>query len=52
MATGVTPTRNSYEAGIGAEYKLGAVTIGGRYERLMKTGFDADAFTAKVRYDF
>lgn len=52
VATGVTPTRNSYEAGIGAEYKLGAVTIGGRYERLMKTGFDADAFTAKVRYDF
>ena len=52
VATGVTPARNSYEAGIGASYKLGAVTIGGSYERLMKTGFDADAFTAKVRYDF
>ncbi|WEK32585.1 MAG: autotransporter domain-containing protein [Candidatus Pseudomonas phytovorans] len=52
VATGVTPARNSYEAGIGVNYKLGAVTIGGSYERLMKTGFDADAFTAKVRYDF
>jgi outer membrane autotransporter protein len=52
VATGVTPTRNSYEVGVGANYKLGAVTIGGSYERLMKTGFDADAFTAKVRYDF
>ncbi len=52
VATGVTPTRNSYEVGIGTNYKLGAVTIGGSYERLMKTGFDADAFTAKVRYDF
>lgn len=52
VATGVTPTRNSYEVGVGANYKLGAVTIGASYEKLMKTGFDADAFTAKVRYDF
>lgn len=52
VATGATPTRNSYEVGVGANYKLGAVTIGGSYERLMKTGFDADAFTASVRYDF
>ena len=52
VATGATPARDSYEVGIGANYKLGAVTIGGSYERLMKTGFDADAFTAKVRYDF
>lgn len=52
VATGVTPARDSYEVGVGANYKLGAVTIGGSYERLMKTGFDADAFTAKVRYDF
>ncbi|MFJ4458247.1 autotransporter domain-containing protein [Pseudomonas sp. NPDC089392] len=52
VATGVTPARDSYEVGVGANYKVGAVTIGGSYERLMKTGFDADAFTAKVRYDF
>lgn len=52
VASGVTPARDSYEVGVGANYKLGAVTIGGSYERLMKTGFSADAFTAKVRYDF
>ena len=52
VATGVTPARDSYEVGVGASYKLGAVTVGGSYERLMKTGFDADAFSAKVRYDF
>ncbi|CAI3806581.1 hypothetical protein GLGCALEP_04261 [Pseudomonas sp. MM221] len=52
VATGVTPARDSYEVGVGANYKLGAVTIGGSYERLLKTGFDADTFTAKVRYDF
>lgn len=52
VATGVTPARDSYEVGIGADYKLGAVTLSGSYDRLMKTGFDADSFTAKVRYDF
>jgi outer membrane autotransporter protein len=52
VATGVTPARDSYEVGVGADYKLGAVTLSGSYDRLMKTGFDADSFTAKVRYDF
>lgn len=52
VATGVTPSRNSYEVGVGANYKLGAVTIGATYDRYMKSGFDADGFTAKVRYDF
>lgn len=52
VVTGVTPARDSYEVGVGANYKLGAVTIGGSYERLIKAGFDADAYTAKVRYDF
>lgn len=52
VTSGVTPTRNSYEVGIGANYKLGAVTIGATYDYYAKSGFGADAFTAKVRYDF
>ena len=52
VTTGASPARDSYEVGVGANYKLGAVTVGASYDRLMKTGFDADAFTAKVRYDF
>ena len=52
VTNGASPARDSYEAGIGANYKLGAVTVGASYDRLMKTGFDADVFTAKVRYDF
>lgn len=52
VTSGATPTRNSYEVGFGATYKLGNVSVGASYDRLMKTGYDADAFTAKVRYDF
>lgn len=52
VASGATPARDSYEVGVGANYKLGAVTLGASYDRLMKTGFDADSFSAKVRYDF
>lgn len=52
VSNGASPARDSYEVGVGANYKLGAVTVGASYDRLMKTGFDADAFTAKVRYDF
>ena len=44
--------RNSYEAGIGTDYKLGAVTLGVNYDYIGKSGFDADVFSAKVRYDF
>jgi outer membrane autotransporter protein len=52
VTNGASPARDSYQVGVGANYKLGAVTIGAGYDRLMKTGFDADTFTAKVRYDF
>ncbi|MCP8466980.1 autotransporter domain-containing protein [Pseudomonas sp. ZM23] len=52
VTSGSSAVRNSYEAGVGADYKLGAVTLGVSYDYVGKTDFDADTFTAKVRYDF
>ncbi|TLP73958.1 autotransporter domain-containing protein [Pseudomonas nitroreducens] len=52
VTSGAKAVRNSYEAGVGADYKLGAVTLGASYDYVGKTDFDADTFTAKVRYDF
>ncbi|MDF0731936.1 autotransporter domain-containing protein [Pseudomonas entomophila] len=52
VTQGATAARNSYEAGVGADYKLGAVTLGVNYDYIGKSGFDADVFSAKVRYDF
>ena len=52
VTTGAKAVRNSYEAGVGADYKLGAVTLGLNYDYVGKSSFDADTFTAKVRYDF
>ncbi|CAM3851553.1 Outer membrane protein B [Pseudomonas reidholzensis] len=49
---GANAVRDSYEAGVGADYKLGAVTLGVNYDYIGKSGFDADVFSAKVRYDF
>ncbi|MBV4535134.1 autotransporter domain-containing protein [Pseudomonas sp. SWRI10] len=49
---GASAVRDSYEAGVGADYKLGAVTLGLNYDYIGKSGFDADVFSAKVRYDF
>ncbi|TBV17397.1 autotransporter outer membrane beta-barrel domain-containing protein [Stutzerimonas kirkiae] len=52
VTQGARSVRNSYEAGIGADYRLGAVTLGLSYDYFGKTDFNADTFTAKVRYDF
>ena len=52
VTSGASAVRNSYEAGVGADYHLGAVTVGLNYDYTGKSGFDADTFTAKVRYDF
>lgn len=52
VTTGAKAVRNSYEAGVGTDYKLGAATLGLNYDYVGKSGFDADTFTAKVRYDF
>lgn len=50
--SGASSARDSYEAGVGADYKLGAVTVGLNYDYIGKSDFNADVFTAKVRYDF
>lgn len=50
--TGATPARDSYELGVGANYRVGAWSVGGTYNYLTSSGFDADTFTADVRYDF
>lgn len=50
--TGATPARDSYELGLGANYRVGAWSVGGMYNYTTSSGFDADTFTANVRYDF
>lgn len=52
VTSGAKASRNSIEAGLGADYKLGALTVGASYDYLGKSDFNADTFTAKVRYDF
>ncbi|TBU79375.1 autotransporter domain-containing protein [Pseudomonas daroniae] len=52
VTQGAGSVRNSYEAGIGADYRLGAITVGLSYDYVGKTDFNADTFSAKVRYDF
>lgn len=49
---GATSARDTYEFGLGASYRRDQVTFTVGYDRQMKSGFDADTFTAKVRYDF
>lgn len=52
VTSGAKPEKNSYEASIGTDYRLGAMTLGLNYEHVGKSGFKADTFAAKVRYDF
>ena len=52
VTSGASAARNSYEAGVGTDYHLGAVTVGLSYDYTGKADFNADTFTAKVRYDF
>lgn len=49
---GTTPVRDSYEVGLGANYRLGSWSVGGSYNYVTSTDFNADTFTAKVRYAF
>lgn len=51
-ATGASPARTRYEAGVGVDYKLDALTLGLSYDYTSKEDFNADTFQAKVRYDF
>lgn len=50
--SGAKPARDSYELGLGATYRIGAWSVGGSYDYLTRADFNADTFTAKVRYDF
>jgi len=52
VSRGTTPVRDSYELGLGANYRMGAWSVGGSYNYLTSSGFDSDSFTAKVRYAF
>lgn len=52
VSNAAKPTRNSYEAGVGAEYNVGAMTFGASYNYLRKADFNADTFSLKARYDF
>ncbi|MDD2160967.1 autotransporter domain-containing protein [Pseudomonas sp. MIL19] len=52
VANGASPARTRYEAGVGVDYKLAAVTLGLSYDYTGKEDFSADTFQAKVRYDF
>ncbi|HWH90090.1 MAG TPA: autotransporter outer membrane beta-barrel domain-containing protein [Pseudomonas sp.] len=49
---GATPVRDSYELGLGANYRVGPWSVGGSYNYVTASGFDSDGFTAKVRYAF
>ena len=45
--------KNRYQAGLGLEYLMdNNVTLTARYDRNWRSGFGADTWTAKVRYDF
>ncbi len=52
LATGASPARTRYEAGLGLEYKLAATTFGVSYDYSGKEDFQTDTLQAKVRYDF
>ncbi|HBO6301742.1 autotransporter domain-containing protein (plasmid) [Pseudomonas nitroreducens] len=52
VSNAAEPTRDSYEASLGTEYSVGAVTFGASYNYLRKADFNADTFALKARYDF
>src|SRR5690606_36062577 len=52
VTSGAKPERNSYEAGLGADYRLGALTLGVSYDYFGKSDYSSDTFSATVRYDF
>ena len=52
LATGASPARTRYEAGIGLDYVLANTTFGINYDYSSKEDFQADTLQAKVRYDF
>jgi len=52
VTTGNKPKRNSYEVGLGADYRLGALSLGLSWDYVGKSAYSSDTFIAKARYDF
>lgn len=52
VTNGSPTTRDSYQASVGVDYELGAITLGLGYDYIGKADFSSDTFNAKVRYDF
>jgi len=52
VTSGASPVRDSYEATLGANYKIGAVTVGASYTYQTKTDFDGQTVLGRVRFDF
>ncbi|MDI2145017.1 autotransporter outer membrane beta-barrel domain-containing protein [Pseudomonas sp. ITA] len=52
VTTGASPVRDSYEATLGANYRIGAVTVGASYTYQTKTDFDGQTVLGRVRWDF
>lgn len=52
LATGASPARTRYEAGIGVDYVIANTTLGVSYDYSGKEDFQSDTLQAKVRYDF
>lgn len=50
--TGAKPARDSYEASVGVNYSLKALTLGASYNYQARSGFDADTLMFKARYSF
>ncbi|MBT9302151.1 autotransporter outer membrane beta-barrel domain-containing protein [Pseudomonas sp. TAE6080] len=50
--TGASVARNSYEASLGLNYQVSALTVGASYTRQARSGFDADGVMVKARYAF
>ncbi|NWC94176.1 MULTISPECIES: autotransporter outer membrane beta-barrel domain-containing protein [unclassified Pseudomonas] len=50
--TGASVARDSYEASVGLNYQVSALTVGASYTRQARSGFDADGVMLKARYAF
>jgi len=50
--SGASQARDSYEASLGLNYHIGAVTVGANYNYQGKTGFDSETLVGRIRYDF
>ncbi|KAF1012078.1 MAG: Outer membrane protein B [Pseudomonas fluorescens] len=49
--TGQDVARDSYEASVGVNYQVSALTLGASYNRQARSGFDADGVMLKARYE-